>query len=354
MPSFSPWNLLSFTVKATLSFPCSSSDPLFLAKVRLLPTLTLSHLTTWYSGRIARFLFLLTMVALAYLSTALSVALRPLFFFQQAQYAQVFLLKLAPFCTLFAGLGSINKSAIFLLFSSHLILILSSSSCSLLLSDSRFVLIIMFSPPPFLLPQSFWQELSSLSSCSIRIQWVPGHLFLPRNDAADELARRGAPLVSSAIPCSLFPLTSWIHPSFFSDWRRTVSSKFFDTQVPLISTKELVLPHHACCVLFRLCFNSQLLSSYLSRIGRIENPSCSTCRHLSQDTTHVVLHCPATNSWHRSLFGNSLSLYDLWRVSWFLVLHDLPPSPHPSEGIRYQHHQTKTGLTNTPFALCLA
>ena len=53
-------------------------------------------------------------------------------FFQQAQYAQVFLLKLAPFCTLFAGLGSINKSAIFFLFSSYLIPVLSSSSCSLL------------------------------------------------------------------------------------------------------------------------------------------------------------------------------------------------------------------------------
>ena len=171
-------------------------------------------------------------------------------------------------------------------------------SSLLLLSDSHSVLIIMFSPPSFLLPvpQSFWQELFSLSSCSIRIQWVPGHLFLPGNGAADELARRGVPLVSSAIPCSLFPLTSWIHPSFFSDWRRIVSSKFFDTQVPSISTKELVLPHHACCVLFCLRFNSQLLSSYLSRIGRMENPSCSTCGHLSQDTTHVVLHCPATNS----------------------------------------------------------
>ena len=92
----------------------------------------LAHLTTWYSGQTAMFLFLLTMAALAYLPTAFSLALRPLFFFQQAQYAQVFLLKLAPFCTLFAGLGSINKSAIFLLFSSYLILILSSSSCPLL------------------------------------------------------------------------------------------------------------------------------------------------------------------------------------------------------------------------------
>ena len=154
----------------------------------------------------------------------------------------------------------------------------------------------MFSPLSFLLPQSLWQELSSLSSCSIRLLWVSGHLFLMGNDAADELARRGALLVSSAIPCSLFPFDSCIHSSFFSDWRCTVSSKFFDTLVPWISTEELVLCHHACCVLFRLCFNSLLLSSYLSRIDRIKNPSCSTCGHLSQDTTHVVLHCPATDS----------------------------------------------------------
>ena len=42
------------------------------------------------------------------------------------------------------------------------------------------------------------------SSCIIRLQWVSGHSFLPGNDAADELFRRGAQLVPSAIPCSLF------------------------------------------------------------------------------------------------------------------------------------------------------
>ena len=60
------------------------------------------------------------------------MALRPLFPFRQAQYAQVFLLKPAPFCTLFAGLGSTNKSAIFFLFSSYLTLTLSSLPCPLL------------------------------------------------------------------------------------------------------------------------------------------------------------------------------------------------------------------------------
>ena len=221
----------------------------------------------------------------------------PLFPFRQAQYAQVFRLKPAPFCTLFAGLGGTNKSAISLLFSSCLTLVLSS-------------------PPSFLISQTLWQiwqELSSLSY-SIRLQWVPGHSFLPGNDTADELARRGALLAPSAIPGSLSPLISRIHSRLTSDWRRTISSKFFDTQVPSISTEELVLPRHARCALSRLRCNghSFLLGSYLSRIGIIENPSCSACGHSSQDISYLILHCPATNSLRRSLVGDSLSLYDLW------------------------------------------
>ena len=48
----------------------------------------------------------------------------------------------------------------------------------------------------------------------------------------------------------------------------------------------------------RLCCNghSLLLISYLSRIGRIENSFCSACGHSSQDTSHLILHCPATDS----------------------------------------------------------
>ena len=232
------------------------------------------------------------------------------------QFVPVFPLKPAPFCTLFAGLGNTIKSAIFLLFFYCL------------------TLVTLFSPPPFLLSQTLWQiwqELSFFSSYSIRLQWVPGHSFLPGNDTADELARRGALLAPSAIPCSLSPL--------FSDWRCTVSSKYFDTRVPSISTEELVLPRHARCVLSRLCCNghSLLLGSYLSRIGRIENSSCSACGHPSQDIFHLILHCPATDSLRRSLFGDSLSLYDLWSRPWgvarLLGLHGLPPCPHPSEGV---------------------
>ena len=98
-----------------------------LAKVRLSPTLTLSSLMIWYSGLTALFLFLLARAALAYLPTVFFVALSPLFTFRQAQFVQVFPLKPVPFCTLFGGLGSTNKLATSLFFSSYQTLVLSSS-----------------------------------------------------------------------------------------------------------------------------------------------------------------------------------------------------------------------------------
>ena len=167
----------------------------------------------------------------------------------------------------------------------------------------------------------------------------PRTLASPGNDTSDELTRRGALLAPSAIPCSLSPLISGIHSRLISDWRRTVSLKFFDTQVPSISTEELVLPRHARCVLSRLRCNehSLLLGSYLSRIGRIENPSCSACGHSSHRTSHLILHCPAMDSSRRSLSGDSLSLYDLWSRPWgvarLLGLHGVPSCPHSSEGV---------------------
>ena len=67
----------------------------------------------------------------------------------------------------------------------------------------------------------------------------------------------------SVIPCSLSHLISRIHSFLFSDWRRTISSKFFDRQFLSISTWELVIFRQAFCVLSHLCCNghSLLLSS---------------------------------------------------------------------------------------------
>ena len=132
-PPCPPWNLPSFTVESTLSTPCSRSDPPHSrqgAALAHLDSLPPHDLVLWTDGSVP---FPFGKGGSGVLANcSLSVALRPLFPFRQAQFVQVFPLKPAPFCTLFAGLGNTIKSAIFLLFFSCLTLVLSSPPCPLL------------------------------------------------------------------------------------------------------------------------------------------------------------------------------------------------------------------------------
>ena len=327
-PLFPPWNLLSLTVESTLSSSCSRSDlPLSHQDAALghLDSLPPHDLVLWTDGS----------VPFPLGKGGSGVPVNCSFCGTEATFSFL----AGPVCSSFSAEACTILHA--LCWSRQYQQVCHFSS-RFLLSDSRFVLATLFSPLSFLLPQTLWQiwqELSSLFSCCTRLQWVAGHLFLSRYDTADELARRGAILASSEIPCSLSSVITRIHSSLFSDWSHTASSKFFDIQFPSISTEELVLPRHARCVLSRLRCNghSLLLGCYLSRIGKIENPSYSACGHSSQDTSHLILHCPATDSLRRSLFGDSLSLYDLWSKPWrvarLMGLHGLLPCPNPSEGV---------------------
>ena len=125
-PSSSPWNLPSFNVKSTLSSSCSRSDlPLSrqgaaLAHPNSLPP---HNLVISTDGSVP---FPFCKSSSGVLLTAHFVALRPLFPFRQAQFVQVFPMKhMQAFCKLFASLGSTNKSATALLFSSSQTLTLS-------------------------------------------------------------------------------------------------------------------------------------------------------------------------------------------------------------------------------------
>ena len=237
------------------------------------------------------------------------MALSPLFPFQQAHYAQVFMLKPAALRKLFASLGSTNSRQ-------------HQQVCHFSSLLFFFYLILALSSPPYLLLHlSFYLNLSGRSgrNCLSSPPVLSGNNGSPYSRFFWETIRATSWLDGVCYSYllqslgSVSPLISRIHSCLFSNWRHTVSSKVFDTQVPSVFIEELVLPLHARCFLShpRCNGHSLLLSSYLSRIGRIENISCSACGHSSQDTTYLILHCSPTDSLHRLLFGDSLSLYDL-------------------------------------------
>ena len=119
------------------------------------------------------------------------------------------------------------------LFSYYLILVLSSPPYPLLHLSSYLKLCGRFGrnclPSPTVLSGYNGSPDTRFSQATTRlISWLDGECYL-------------RPLHSH---CSLSPLISRIHSCLFTARRRTVSSKFFNTQVPSISTEELVLPRH--------------------------------------------------------------------------------------------------------------
>ena len=114
-------------MESTLSSPCFRSHPPLSCQRSTLvhfDSLPPHDLILWTDGSVPSVLWRTP--------TAFSVAPRPLFPFKQAQYAQVSPLKPAPFCKLFAGLGSTNKPSTSFLSSYYLTLVLSSPLCPIL------------------------------------------------------------------------------------------------------------------------------------------------------------------------------------------------------------------------------
>ena len=315
----------------SLPFPLHAPAliPLFLAKVRLSPILTLSPFMIWYYGQTALFLFLLARAAPAYLPTALSVALRPLFHFRQAQYVPVFPLKPAPFCTLFAGLGNTNKFAIFLLFSSCLTLALSSPPCPLLHlffylklcgRSGRNCLL----SPSVLLNYNGSPDIGFSWGTTRLMGWPDGvcYLRLPQSLVVSLLLS----LVSTLVLSRTGGVLS--HQNFLTHrFPRFPPRNLCSLVMLAVSSLVFAATDTAFCwVLISLGLAESRILPAAPVDTRPRTPLISFC------TVQLRTLCAA-----HSLSTLYLSIYDLWSRPWgvsrLLGSHGVPSCPHPSEGV---------------------
>ena len=327
-PPFPPWNPPTFSVSLSLPIPCSRSDPPLVRSGlanSFVSSLPPSDLTIWTDGSV-----------LGLFGPGGSGI-----FIECTSCSSSFSLSFSAgaVCSSYVSeVGAIHHALSWTV--SHL------SSCSFstvrLLSDSLSALTTLSSSPSFLMPSSLhsvWSSLSVLSSSniSVSLQWIPGHSDLPGNDKADDLAKSGASLPSSA-PQSLSSLASSFRHSLYSSWRASVSSSLIPYQIPKVASEELSLPRSVRCQLSRLRCNghSLLLNSYLHRIGRSTSPLCSLCGSGRHDVPHL-LSCPSLSSTRGAIFGPSANILDLWARPWgvarLLGLSGVPPRPFPKDGV---------------------
>ena len=263
------------------------------------------------------FLFHLAKAALTSLPTAHFVVLWLLFHFQQALLVQAFLLKTETLCKL----PQVSAAPRSLLFSS-LTIALFSLHCPLLrlsffsgTSDGNCLL-----SPPLLSNYNGYRNSRFLRATMQQMSWPCGmcYSYLLQPLAVSLVW----PFVTtlSSLGLEAYCLIKILrHTSFLGIRWRTCA--------------------HALCVLSRLRCNgiSLLLNPYLYRLGWSEILYAAPAALLTQDAPHLILPCSARGTLCYSLFGDYLSLYDLWVGPWgvsgLLGLHGLPPCLHSSEGV---------------------
>ena len=176
-PPSPPWNLPSFTFSSFCSRtnPPLSRQGAALAHLESLPP---HNLVTWTNGSI---LFPSAKDSSNVFANCSLCGAEATLFFSEDPVCSSFFAKacaiLLAFCWCWQHQQRCHFSSLLLSASRHPVLFFIFSFISISLAD-----------------------LSSLSSSTIRLQWIPVHLFFPGNDAADKLARRGALLVPSFNP----------------------------------------------------------------------------------------------------------------------------------------------------------
>ena len=133
--------------------------------------------------------------------------------------------------------------------------------------------------------------------------WIPGHIGLPGNEKADNLARKAAAKGEIDIEneTTIKEIFSKIESMIEAEWQKQYSdsstARLYKQIEPTVS-KEIKFVNsnrRKEVIITRLRLGKCLLNSYLHKINRHETGLCDTCE-LPETVEHFLLNCPTSNT----------------------------------------------------------
>ncbi|KAH6923334.1 hypothetical protein HPB50_000419 [Hyalomma asiaticum] len=165
------------------------------------------------------------------------------------------------------------------------------------------------------------------AGCTISLHWIPSHVGLPGNEAADALAKeahaKNSPL-SSAVTAGDFTRIRLLRHlrTYHPDKRIALGS-------PPRPLPQSRLERRATSLLLCLRVGCHRTAARLFRQGRTPSPNCSSCGE-EETLEHLLLRCPA-HSLHRL---DMLRVYRNMGLPCATQEHLLFPGSHQEQALR--------------------